>query len=240
MTFEEIAKKAMDLTQAESEAVAKKVITEYETALKAMNEQLKEVYATVLSGVKPEDYFNQATKYNRLTMLIEDLQKKYLATAKTIGKETMQAAESAIANSYYRNTYAINWASAQGVFVEIPQSVIDVSVYGTQEAWAIIKDSKTFGVSEEYLPQSGTLLEQLLVKRNAEVIAQIEQTVRLGLIAGDSYVKTAKKIKAIMETDAWKALRIVNTETHRNMMAGQYANAQAMRRKGLEARRKIV
>lgn len=240
MTFEEIAKKAMHLTEQEAIAAGKRVIAEYETTLKAMNNSLKDVYAK-LTGVKPEDYFNQVTKYNRLSMLIEDLQKKYLSAAKIVGKETLNSAESAIANSYYRNLYVANWAEpANGIFVALNQSVIDVSVYGTQEAWKNIADTKAFGLSETYLPQSGTLIEQLLVKRSPEVIAAIESAVRSGLMAGDSYVKTARKLKGVMETDAWKALRIVNTETHRNTMAGQYASGEALRSQGVQAKRMIV
>lgn len=240
MTFEEIAKQANNLTIEESQVVAKKVIKEYETVLKSMNEQLKDVYAK-LSGERPEDYFNKITKYNRLTMIIEDLQKKYLSAAKLIGKETVQAAESAISNSYYRNIYAMNWSEpANGVFVALSDSVIDVSVYGTQEAWKAIADTKTFGLSENYLPQSGTLIEQLIVRRNPEVIQAIEQAVRAGLMAGESYAKTAKRIKKIMEADAYKALRIVNTETHRNTMAGQYASSQALKAQGVPVKRQIV
>jgi hypothetical protein len=138
VTFEEIAKKAMSLTQAESEAVAKKVIKEYETALKAMNKSLEQVYLK-LTDVPKAEYFNYMTKFNRLSLLIDDLQTKYLSTAKIIGKDTMLAAEQAISNSYYRNLYAMNWAEpANGIFTVLPQAVIDVSVYGTPEAWKSI------------------------------------------------------------------------------------------------------
>ena len=240
MTFEEIATKAMTLTQAESQAVAKKVIKEYETALKAMNESLEKAYLK-LTESKPEDYFNYMTKFNRLSMLTEDLQKKYLAAARIIGKETEAAAEQAISNSYYRNLYAMNWSeAAQGVFVALDQKVIDVSVYGTQEAWKAISDTAKFGRSETYLPQSGTLLEELLIKRNPQVINDIETTIRAGLMAGESYAKMAKRVKNIMDNDAWKALRIVNTETHRNQMAGQYASMMALKDEGVQARRMIV
>jgi hypothetical protein len=80
----------------------------------------------------------------------------------------------------------------------------------------------------------------LLVKRSPEVINAIEQLVRGGLMAGDSYTKTARKLKGVMENDAWKALRIVNTETHRNTMAGQFATSKMLKSKGVEAKRMIV
>ena len=236
MTFDEIAKKAVSLTQAENEAVARKVIGEYETLLRSMNEQLKDLYAKTLSAVDTANYFNEASKYNRMGALIEDLQKKYLAASKLIGKETAAAAESAIANSYYRNMYVTNWAVDQSVFSVISQDLIGVSVYGTPEYWKALKEE----YGEEYLPQYGTLLSELLVKRQPEVIAAIEQAVRAGLITGESYAKVAARIKKIMETDAASALRIVRTETHRNMMAGQYAAAMDARAQGVEARRMIV
>ena len=236
MTFEEIAKKAVSLTQAENEAVARKVIGEYETLLRSMNEQLKDLYAKTLSAVDTANYFNEASKYNRMGSLIEDLQKKYLAASKLIGKETAAAAESAIANSYYRNMYVTNWAVDKSVFAVISQDLIGVSVYGTPEYWKALSDK----YGEEYLPQSGTLLSELLVKRQPAVISAIEQAIRAGLITGESYTKVAARIKKIMETDAASALRIVRTETHRNMMAGQYAAAMDARAQGVEARRMIV
>lgn len=236
MTFEEIAKKAVSLTQAENEAVARKVIVEYETLLRSMNEELKTLYANTLSAVDTANYFNEASKYNRMGALIEDLQKKYLAASKLIGKETAAAAESAIANSYYRNMFVTNWAVDQSVFAVISQDLIGVSVYGTPEYWKALSDK----YGEEYLPQSGTLLHELLTKRQPSVIAAIEQAIRAGLITGESYTKVAARIKKIMETDAASALRIVRTETHRNMMAGQYAAAMDARAQGVEARRMIV
>lgn len=240
MTFEEIAKSAMTLSENEYEAVAKKAVADYSASLKRMNAELKDLYARVLDGVKPKDQYNIATKYDRLTGLIESMQKEYLALSKVVGGKTLESAEAAIRNSYYRNMYTLNWGVDTGVFVQLSESVVDVSVYGTDKAWKEIADTKTFGLSENYIPQSGTLIEQLITVRNPEMLAKIERIVRAGLITGDGYKKTAAQLKALMETDAASALRIIRTESHRNVQAGLYAEMMAARSLGVEGRRTWV
>jgi hypothetical protein len=239
MTFNEVCKKAITLTEKEADASGARVLAEYESALAEMDTALKDLYAR-LAGVDPIDYYAEAAKYGRLTGLIDQLQAQYLAMAKKVGVATKLAAERAINNSYYRNTYALNWAAPKRVFAILDPNVVGLSVYGTQDYWDAIKDTKTFGPAVNYTPKSGTLLEQLLVKRNPAVLASIETTVRAGLMRGDSYVKVAKAIQVVMETDAASALRIAQTETHRNMMAGQYAAEKAAQAKGVKARRMWV
>ena len=239
MTFEQICKQAITLTQKESDASVARVLDEYKTVLAEMNAALESLYAR-LTGRLPKDYYAEAAKYGRLTGLIDQLQAQYLAMAKKVGGETKLAAERAISNSYYRNTYALNWVAPKRVFAILDPNVVGLSVYGTQNYWDAIKDTKTFGAANNYTPKSGTLLEQLLVKRNPEVIASIETTVRAGLMRGDSYAKVAKALQGVMETDAAKAIRIARTETHRNMMAGQYAAEKAAQSKGVKARRMWV
>ena len=235
MTFEQLARQASSLTEKDYEAVAFKVVGEYKELLKRLNSELAALYANLPS--KPSDYFNAATKYNRLTNLITQMQKEYLAMSRRVGKETESAAIEAIKDSYYRNTYAVSWVGDKNVAVRLPDEVINVSVYGNAEAWQAIKDSTTFGAAENYLPRSGTLLSELLTKQNPETLASIEQAIRAGLITGDSFAKTSRRLRDLMETDAFKAARIVRTESHRNMSMGNYAAMKAAQSQGVDARR---
>lgn len=235
MTFEQLARQASSLTEKDYEAVASKVVGEYKELLKRLNDELAALYANL--PPKPSDYFNAATKSNRLTNLITQMQKEYLAMARRVGGETERAAIEAIKDSYYRNVYVASWGGEKSVAVRLPDEVVNVSVFGTQEAWKEIKDTATFGVAENYLPKSGTLLSELITKRNPEMLAAIEQAIRAGLITGDSFAKTSRRLRDLMETDAFKASRIVRTESHRNMNTGQYAAMKAAQSQGVDARR---
>jgi hypothetical protein len=247
MTFEGINKQAFSLTEKESAKIAGQIVKDYQTSLKLLNARLKKVYDQYLDGIPPGEYYNVMTKYERLTKLIKELQTEYLATAKLVGEETKRAAELSISNSYYRNMYAINWPiDGPGLFTPLNTKIIEISVYGTPKVWqeltaqARARLTDEFGDPTNYLPQSGTLIDELVTKRRGEVLAGIESAVRQSLITGDGYRKTARKIRGIMETDANKALRIVRTESHRNVMAGNYAMTQNARANGVDVRRMIV
>ena len=247
MTFEEINKNAYDLTQSEVKKVRSQMVDDYNRALKDINKQIRKVYNETLSGVAPERYFAVMTKYNRLKNLRDSIQKAYMKSARDAGRKIEAAAKLAISNLYYRHMYALNWsAEAQDVFVVLNEKVIQVSVYGTPEIWQEIRERKlreierVFGELREYQPQSGTLLEELIKKRRPQVLSDIESNIRQGLIKGEGVQKVSRRIRDVMGTDINNAERIVRTESHRNMLAGNFAMTEAARSEGVDVRREIA
>jgi len=238
VTFEEIQLKAFDLTQRETRRLYASIADDYKTAMQNIDRQLRNVYLKILDDVPAEEYYNYMTKYNRLENLLEATKLEYMKAARKAGGKIEESSKLAISNLYYRQQYAVNWATDAMAFVALNPKVIEVSVYGTPVTWG--KLAETYGAIEDYLPQSGTLLNELITKRRPQVLADIESTIRQGLIQGTGYKKTARGIRDIMGTSMSNAERIVRTESHRNMTAGNYAMKKAAQSEGVDARRMIV
>ena len=247
MTFEEIVLKSYDLTDREVLQVAKKTLKEYEIAMKAIDDQLKAVHLQLLSGVPPQEYFNYMSKAGRYDSLLASVQGEYLAAAKKVNDQVYQASKLAISNTYYRQMYALNWidSGVSTVFTVLNPAVIDVSVYGTPKVWkelkkqTLAKIEKTFGALGAYQPEYGSLIEKLAANK-AKDLAAIDSAVKQGLIKGESYKRATARLSQVIDSSKSQTLRIIRTESHRNMMAGNYAMTQAARAEGVDIRRQII
>lgn len=69
-------------------------------------------------------------------------------------------------------------------------------------------------------PVSGLTLPDILEKNRKEVIYDIKQQINIGLMNGDRYEKTAKKVAERLDVSYGKATNIVRTETHRVTESG--------------------
>lgn len=69
-------------------------------------------------------------------------------------------------------------------------------------------------------PVSGLTLPDILEKNRKEVIYDINQQVNIGLMNGDRYETTAKKVAERLDISYGKATNIVRTETHRVTESG--------------------
>lgn len=69
-------------------------------------------------------------------------------------------------------------------------------------------------------PVSGLTLPDILEKNRKEVIYDIKQQVNIGLMNGDRYETTAKKVAERLDISYSKATNIVRTETHRVTESG--------------------
>lgn len=239
MTFDELQKSSYLLTEKEVKVLSKQMAADYKGAIEAIDKELHKLYLKTLSGVKPENYFAVASKYDRLENMLVRLEKQYLRTARAAGRKVAQSAELSLSNLYYRQMYAVNWSpAADGVFVALNPKVVEAAVYGQAAAWDKLK--KIYGDRKDYMPQSGTLLDELIKKRRPQVLSNIRSNIRQGLIQGHGYKKTARKVRDVMSTDLGNALRIVRTESNRNMNIGNLAMNRAAKDAGLGVQRQIV
>ncbi len=237
MTWEEANKASYNMTKREINKVRDMMVDDYDAALKDITRRLRKAYNEVLDGVAPERYHAVMTKYNRLKKLNKEIQSAYMKHARSAGRKIEASSKLAISNAYYRQLFTLEW-SGNEVFTLLPDEVIQASVQGTPVEWGRIAEE--FGDMDDYLPQSGTLLEELIKKRRPQVLSDIESGIRQGLIKGEGFRKTARKIRDVMGTDINNARRIARTEGHRNMMQGNYASTQAAKQKGVEIKRQIV
>lgn len=239
MTFEEIQKSAYTLTEREVKAISRQMAADYGAAIKVIDKELNKLYLKTLSGIKPENYFAIASKYDRLEKMLVKLEKEYLIAARAAGRKIEQAAELSLSNLYYRQMYAVNWIpEASSVFVALNPKVLEAAVYGQAVAWDNLV--KRYGDRADYMPQAGTLLEELIKKRRPQVLADIRSNIRQGLIQGKGYRETARKVRDVMGTDLNNALRIVRTESNRNMNIGNLAMNRTAKDAGVDVKRQIV
>lgn len=69
-------------------------------------------------------------------------------------------------------------------------------------------------------PISGLTLADTLEKNRKEIIYNIKQNIGIGLVNGDRYSTMARRITDALDGDYKKSIRIVRTETHRNIESG--------------------
>ncbi len=239
MTFDEMQESIYTLTDKQVKAIAVQMADDYATAMRSIDAKLKKLYLEILSGVHPDRYYAVAVKYNRLKKLLVSVQSDYIKAARASGQKTIAASELALSNVYYRTQYALSWGEdAFSVFVPINQKIVEASVYGIPQAWD--KLEKTYGSQLDYLPKSGTLIEELIDKRNPATLSALQSDIRQGLIQGRGYRNTARDVRKTLETDLNKALTIVRTESHRVSSVGNLAMTSAAREEGLDVRRTIV
>lgn len=246
MTFEAAQEAGYNLTKREYSKLTTLSVEAYQDAYNDIKKQLEKLYLKTLSGIKPEDYYNTVSKYNRLTSLMDGINKSYMKASLAAGSTQKDASKLAITNAYYRQLYTINFAeSANGIFTVLNPKVVDVSVFGTPKVWAEItaqarkRIESTFGPLAQYQPKHGTLIETLISNRRKDLI-KLQQSISASLIQGKGFQKAARDIRKIMNTSANNALRIAITEGHRNMMSGNTAMAEMARSEGVDIRRQIV
>lgn len=248
MTWKSFQHEAFQLTAKEIDKLTPYIIAQYQEALKSINKELKKVYLEILSGVDPDDYYNTMLKYDRLTKLHETIARQYTDFSKKAGKMIGNAGEIAMSNNYYRMQYTHLWLVPGTDFAILPASILQMSVYGSTEAWKKYTASimeKIYGSGQLYYPQAGTLSEFLAANRLKE-LENIQRAVTQGLLQGHGYRKTAKSIQGVIGQYLVKdgtvytsgamanSTRIVRTETIRIMNEAATANSEYAKSQGVD------
>lgn len=253
MSWENFEKKAFELTKREYKAFYKKVISNYRKAVNSIDELLKESYAKFLTGIHPDNYYNEMIKRDRLENLLKQIKSEYAKYTKGNIVDTQNAMSVAFSNTYYRKYFNANWLTDRAVFGLLPKSIVELSVTGTNTAWKnISKDTiKRFGDKSLYMPKGGTL-SNLIKNDMIDEINKIQEVITQKIIGGNSYTNTVNSIrdmigreltdgKVIKYTGAKaNALRILRTETNRTANLGSYAMAKDLDSKGFNVKRRIV
>jgi hypothetical protein len=241
-----------NLTERDMERLIPQIMSQYDEARKIINRRLRDMYAKHLSAKTPAEYYNTMLQYNRLEKLLTQVTRDYAVYSSPAGKLVGQSGELALSNNYYRMQYATNWLSPSVVFGPLPNELLQISVYGSQDAYRKYTKSimeKIYGSGGLYMPQSGTLTSLLTTNRTKEVEA-ITRAITNGLLQGNSYNKVSKEISQIIgeyvrdkagninATGAKaNAIRIARTEGTRIMGDAALMNTEYARSEGLEVRR---
>ena len=239
-------------TESEVKRIARVMAADYLAAAQAVKKEMRSYYAKYLSGVSPDDYYDTLLQYNRLNNMLDEIERLYMDAAKKAGGDIAAASELAITNNFYRQRYALSFVD-QPIDLQfglINPNIVEASVYGTAEAWDRIRTEKVkeiYGNPNLYM-RKGTLTE-LLMKNSTENLLQIRGTISSGLLTGESYTQTAKKIQQLIGTTYTEngvrkytgaladAMRITRTESARTMNAGNLGSTNMARSEGLEVGR---
>ena len=246
MTWKKFRDESFRLTEKDSEKMIPHIISQYKQAIKDIEEKIKKVHTQILSGLNPDDYYNAMLKHNRLEKLLDSVSRDYMKYSKKAGKLIGQSGQIAFSNNYYRSLYSVQWLSNIS-FSIVPKDLIELSVYGTQDAWKAYQKTakKVFGSGLNYIPKYGTLTEILTQNRNKE-IDLIQRAITQNLIQGNSYQKTARALREIIGRTVVKdgvksatgfmsnAVRIVRTENNRIMNQAATANTERAKSEGID------
>ena len=168
----------------------------YRLSLTATQNELAKLYRSM-----PEITFADAQKYGRLASLERQIIEEMRGLAKKTGRTMTKAQESIYAESYYRTAF---------VTEKLAQAKLSYVLLDTKAVKKAI---------ENPLDRVGFLQRN---KDNIEQMTrQLSQELTRGIIQGEGYRDTAKRINDRFDIGANNALRIARTENHRVVSQGK-------------------
>lgn len=215
-----------------------RMLQQYKAALTEIDKELSAFYAKYLTGpgIDPKIEIMKlkpgpGARISRLEALKRQATQIYNRYAPRANRIIANASTYAMTQQYYMNQYAVNWFGGN-YFVAIPQEVVNISVFGGDDAWSRMSAASKKKYQEALRP-SGTLNE--LFTRNSVIARKrINTAVSQGLINGWSYSRTAQLLtETFNKTIAGNALTAIRTESHRVSQAGAYVNSINARERGI-------
>jgi len=190
----------------------------YRESLKVTKEELEKYYKTFSRGGKLT--LAEMQKYDRLRKMQKDLDAAILDLSRTQAKEVLTL----LSEVYFEGYNRMGWLAEQATGINL--------------RWYVLP--KDFIKKAIQNPVSGLTLNEVLEKNRQEILWRIRQEVTQGLIKGESYFDTAKRLKEALEGNYAKAQRIVWTESHRCKEQAQLEAHQRLKEKGVDVKRMWV
>jgi len=190
----------------------KAIIANYKKALDSIKGQLGKIYSQYeINGALT---LAEMSKYNRLDTLKDQIDKYLKDLTGQNGKKIIRFSGEIFQESYYRTAFTFErQVQAKLGFGLLNPKVIQASVQN---------------------PVSGLTLSETLAKNRDGIIIKIKQEITQGLVQGESYAKMAKRFTEALGSDAGKAIKVAQTEAHRNYQAGRLASGEQAASKGVE------
>lgn len=207
----------------QAEKAAEKLTRQAERELiKAYRESLKEIRAELAYAYEKYAIAGALTmaemmKYGRLVKLEAAIAKEVALLTGTEARTTKKAIQKVFAESYYR----AGWVLETGA-----EASLSFTLLKPQAVEAAILNPYDLITWPERIKDNARLL-----------VRQIREEISRGIVQGYSYDKTARAVKERMDIGASKAIRIVQTETHRAQSQGTQAAFEEAAEKGLVFKR---
>ena len=259
MTLSDLNESGFKSTQNEIKRFNSLLAKQYKTALDQIRTDIRKVYDKVIGDRSPAQVavllkeepawlWVQANKFDRFQALQKKVQTQFVKASIAAGNMTVESSKMAISNNFYKQQFGVMFANASPVnlsFTVLNPAVVEISVLGTPSVWKKIgqdaadRIGKKFGDLSRYQPKHGTLTSTILNNRVKD-LQKIQTSITQGLIQGKGFAQTAKDVKNVLDSTASQALRVVRTESMRNMNAGAFANHNQSVAQGLEMDRQIL
>lgn len=236
LTYSQAQKTIFSDVDALANDLGEKMLLNYDRALKEIEAELDAIYAKILSGSPPDQYYNEMLKFNRLEKLKIEAQKVYNQYAKAANKETLDISKIDMIEVYYRKEYALSAFSVAAYQPTIlDPRLIELTVTGTTEAWKDIPKylEERYGSMLGFQPQYGTITK-IFADNMADDLKKIQEVFTQIFIQGKSNADAVKMIQKIIDTSKFNAMRIVQTEFTRIANAAAYAANKDAENQGLD------
>lgn len=234
MTYKEAQNQAFSSVAASAEAQIMAMLANYRKAQAGVLDNVNRMYAT-LAGVKPENWYLESLRGDKLETLKREIDENYRQYS-TLADAQMEALISdAMKEMYYKSQYIqMFFTPATIATTTLPEVFVKAAVTGQADAMKAILEraAKRYLNMTSYAPQYGTLT-QLLLDRNNEAVAAIQQAVTQAILKGKGIRELTQDIKVRFDTSIGKAERIARTETLRVASVGQSAYDEDLRNAGI-------
>lgn len=195
-----------------AKANERELIQNYQIALKEVRTKLAALYETTNGS------WIEAQKYNRLTNLEQQI-------AKEIGKLTGKNAQTL--QKYLRETYRESYYYTGYILSNEVRADLGYSVLKSELVEEAIKNP---------LDRVGYL--QRNRDNQSRLTRQLREQLTQGLIQGEAYGTTAKRLKQRLDVGASRAIRIAQTENHRVRSAGTLASMEQGEKAGIAIKKR--
>jgi hypothetical protein len=188
-------------------------------------------YAKYLTDIPNADYLSVMSLYERLQKMEKEIKGTYVKVYGSTYNKSLAGEKQVFEQAYYRSQFVSTFfADVQGSSIKtqaLNTLVLEASVTGDISLLSQIPSGELRElVAQNLMPPSGETLSTLLAGHNQEGLRKTLQTIKQGLINGESYTKQARRVKNVFDGVASKASRVIRTEGNRNMNAGAYLNSQ--------------
>lgn len=171
----------------------------YMDRLNAIRAQIAKMYERYAKG-ETLTYFDM-TKYNRLEKQMDQIKKEMKQTYRELGLIIYKSMEEQYLENYFRTAFLLEYEAQRKMgFGQFNPDVVEEAINN---------------------PIAGLTLNEILEKNRQAIIWRLRQEITQGLIAGESYQKMSKRIRAALGGDRAKALTVAWTEAGRAQILGR-------------------
>jgi SPP1 gp7 family putative phage head morphogenesis protein len=206
-----------DNNEAETARFEKELAARYRASYKNIEAEIAKLYASI---GRTDDLLSAARKYNRLNSLLEAINSEYKALTNTAIKSTLDNS----ARSFAEGAYSTEWAYDQALGVSIKWPVLPVEAIR-----ASVWDAS-----------SGEDFEERYKNWAVKDVIRFKSAITQSIAQGQSYDKTARRMRDSMNMSFSQAQRIVQTESNRNYNQGHLDVYNELEDLGIEARKQWV